>query len=69
MVDGMTQSIKLDDLISAIVKVHDDPLDQLQDAALAAQHSVTSPTICLGILSTRPGVRGRRGVISAKRSG
>ena len=38
MVDGMTQSIKLDDLISAIVKVHDDPLDQLQDAALAAQH-------------------------------
>ncbi len=38
MVDGMAQPVKLDDLISAIVKVHDDPLDQLQDAALAAQH-------------------------------
>ena len=30
--------IRLDDLIAAIKKVHDDPLDQLNDAALAADH-------------------------------
>ncbi|MFE0751870.1 Clp protease N-terminal domain-containing protein [Gordonia sp. NPDC058843] len=37
----MTQkpvTIRLDDLISAIRKVHDDPLDQLSDAVVAAQH-------------------------------
>ncbi|WP_439031444.1 Clp protease N-terminal domain-containing protein [Gordonia terrae] len=31
-------TIRLDDLITAIRKVHDDPLDQLADAVLAAQH-------------------------------
>ncbi|ANY21947.1 Clp protease N-terminal domain-containing protein [Gordonia terrae] len=31
-------TIRLDDLITAIRKVHDDPLDQLSDAVLAAQH-------------------------------
>ena len=31
-------SIRLDDLIHAIRKVHDDPLDQLSDAVVAAQH-------------------------------
>ncbi|SDU67610.1 Clp protease N-terminal domain-containing protein [Gordonia westfalica] len=30
--------VRLDDLISAIRKVHDDPLDQLSDAVLAAAH-------------------------------
>ncbi len=30
--------VRLDDLISAITKVHDDPLDQLTDAMLAADH-------------------------------
>jgi hypothetical protein len=30
--------IRLDDLIAAIRKVHDDPLDQLNDAAIAADH-------------------------------
>ncbi|OUC77738.1 Clp protease N-terminal domain-containing protein [Gordonia lacunae] len=37
----MTQNsipIRLDDLIHAIRKVHDDPLDQLSDAVVAAQH-------------------------------
>ncbi len=31
-------SIRLDDLIHAIRKVHEDPLDQLSDAVVAAQH-------------------------------
>ena len=31
-------TIRLDDLIHAIRKVHDDPLDQLSDAVVAAQH-------------------------------
>ncbi|WP_440712516.1 Clp protease N-terminal domain-containing protein [Gordonia sp. FQ] len=31
-------AIRLDDLIDAIKKVHDDPLDQLTDAMLAADH-------------------------------
>jgi len=31
-------SVRLDDLISAIQKVHDQPLDQLTDAVLAADH-------------------------------
>src|SRR5215217_4363065 len=30
--------IRLDDLIASIKQVHDDPLDQLNDAALAAEH-------------------------------
>ncbi|MGB6039429.1 MAG: ATP-dependent Clp protease ATP-binding subunit, partial [Gordonia sp. (in: high G+C Gram-positive bacteria)] len=30
--------IRLDDLIDTIKKVHDDPLDQLSDAVLAADH-------------------------------
>ena len=30
--------VRLDDLIAAIRKVHDDPLDQLSDAVLAAAH-------------------------------
>src|ERR1700710_2434943 len=34
----MTMPIKLDDLITAIKKVHTEPLDQLTDAALAAAH-------------------------------
>ncbi|MGW1539048.1 Clp protease N-terminal domain-containing protein [Streptomyces sp. NPDC002309] len=33
-----TSSIRLDDLIAAIKKVHDQPLDQLQDAVLAGEH-------------------------------
>lgn len=33
-----TPPIRLDDLIAAIRKVHDDPLDQLADAMLAAAH-------------------------------
>ncbi|MFJ5836778.1 Clp protease N-terminal domain-containing protein [Streptomyces shenzhenensis] len=32
------QAIRLDDLIDAIKKVHTEPLDQLQDAVLAADH-------------------------------
>ncbi|MGI5436931.1 Clp protease N-terminal domain-containing protein [Streptomyces shenzhenensis] len=32
------QTIRLDDLIDAIKKVHTEPLDQLQDAVLAADH-------------------------------
>ncbi|MFF8018949.1 Clp protease N-terminal domain-containing protein [Streptomyces sp. NPDC007929] len=31
-------SIRLDDLIAAIKKVHEEPLDQLQDAVIAADH-------------------------------
>jgi len=34
----MTASIRLDDLITAIKKVHTEPLDQLSDAVLAADH-------------------------------
>src|SRR5213593_687267 len=30
--------IRLDDLIAAIKKVHSDPLEQLQDAVIAADH-------------------------------
>ncbi|MEU6916068.1 Clp protease N-terminal domain-containing protein [Streptomyces olindensis] len=33
-----TSSVRLDDLIAAIKKVHDEPLDQLQDAVIAADH-------------------------------
>ncbi|CAL9303396.1 MULTISPECIES: Clp protease N-terminal domain-containing protein [Streptomyces] len=33
-----TSSIRLDDLIAAIKKVHDEPLEQLQDAVIAADH-------------------------------
>jgi hypothetical protein len=33
-----TSSIRLDDLIDAIKKVHPEPLDQLQDAVIAAEH-------------------------------
>ncbi|MEU0055134.1 Clp protease N-terminal domain-containing protein [Streptomyces sp. NPDC006334] len=33
-----TSSIRLDDLIGAIKKVHPEPLDQLQDAVIAAEH-------------------------------
>jgi len=33
-----TQPIRLDDLIDAIKKVHDDPLEQLSDAVVAADH-------------------------------
>src|SRR5918992_1079893 len=33
-----TSSIRLDDLIAAIKKVHPEPLDQLQDAVTAADH-------------------------------
>ncbi|MFD8222636.1 Clp protease N-terminal domain-containing protein [Streptomyces massasporeus] len=33
-----TSSIRLDDLIAAIKKVHEEPLDQLQDAVIAADH-------------------------------
>ncbi len=39
MVDDMTQpALRLDDLIDAITEVHDQPLDQLSDALLAADH-------------------------------
>ncbi|ADP81856.1 Clp protease N-terminal domain-containing protein [Pseudofrankia inefficax] len=34
----MTAPVRLDDLIDAIKKVHPDPLDQLADAVLAADH-------------------------------
>jgi hypothetical protein len=34
----MNSAIKLDDLITAIKKVHTEPLDQLSDAVLAADH-------------------------------
>jgi len=33
-----TASIRLDDLIAAIKNVHEEPLDQLQDAVIAAEH-------------------------------
>ncbi|MFC9913745.1 Clp protease N-terminal domain-containing protein [Streptomyces sp. NPDC059862] len=35
---NITSSIRLDDLIAAIKKVHDEPLDQLQDAVIAGEH-------------------------------
>ncbi|WP_109003291.1 Clp protease N-terminal domain-containing protein [Streptomyces rishiriensis] len=35
---GTTSSVRLDDLIDAIKKVHNEPLDQLQDAVIAADH-------------------------------
>ncbi|WP_328495624.1 ATP-dependent Clp protease ATP-binding subunit [Streptomyces sp. NBC_00414] len=34
----VTTSVRLDDLIEAIKKVHEDALDQLQDAVIAADH-------------------------------
>ncbi|MGW0419448.1 Clp protease N-terminal domain-containing protein [Streptomyces sp. NPDC003015] len=34
----ITSSVRLDDLITAIKKVHPEPLDQLQDAVIAADH-------------------------------
>src|SRR3954463_446396 len=34
----MPPTVRLDDLISAIQKVHDQPLEQLTDAVLAADH-------------------------------
>ena len=34
----LTTTVRLDDLINAITKVHDEPLDQLADAVLAADH-------------------------------
>src|SRR3954468_14047381 len=34
----MPPTVRLDDLISAIQRVHDQPLDQLTDAVLAADH-------------------------------
>ena len=34
----LTTPVRLDDLINAITKVHDEPLDQLADAVLAADH-------------------------------
>ncbi|MFI9247286.1 Clp protease N-terminal domain-containing protein [Streptomyces sp. NPDC053086] len=35
---NLTASVRLDDLIDAIKKVHPEPLDQLQDAVIAADH-------------------------------
>ncbi|MFI2436541.1 Clp protease N-terminal domain-containing protein [Streptomyces sp. NPDC018693] len=35
---SITSSVRLDDLIAAIKKVHEEPLDQLQDAVIAADH-------------------------------
>src|SRR6186997_2688115 len=35
---NVTTSVRLDDLINAITKVHDEPLDGLTDAMLAADH-------------------------------
>ena len=35
---SVTSSVRLDDLIHAIKKVHPEPLDQLQDAVIAADH-------------------------------
>ncbi|MFS4093412.1 Clp protease N-terminal domain-containing protein [Streptomyces sp. AF1A] len=35
---NITSSVRLDDLIEAIKKVHTEPLEQLQDAVLAADH-------------------------------
>ncbi|MFE6178348.1 Clp protease N-terminal domain-containing protein [Streptomyces sp. NPDC056464] len=34
----ITSSVRLDELIAAIKKVHDQPLDQLEDAVIAADH-------------------------------
>src|SRR6266498_3896111 len=34
----MTNPVRLDDLIEAIKKVHSDPLEQLSDAVIAADH-------------------------------
>ena len=34
----ITSSVRLDDLIAAIKKVHSEPLEQLQDAVIAANH-------------------------------
>ncbi|RZB17983.1 ATP-dependent Clp protease ATP-binding subunit [Streptomyces sp. F001] len=34
----ITSSVRLDELIAAIKKVHDEPLEQLQDAVIAADH-------------------------------
>ncbi|MFF9217392.1 Clp protease N-terminal domain-containing protein [Streptomyces viridosporus] len=34
----ITSSVRLDDLISAIKKVHEEPLEQLQNAVLAGEH-------------------------------
>lgn len=34
----ITPAVRLDDLIDAITKVHDDPLDRLVDAMLASEH-------------------------------
>ena len=34
----MPDSVRLDDLIEAITAVHSEPLDQLTDAVLAAEH-------------------------------
>src|SRR3954469_25827717 len=36
--DNITSSVRLDALITAIKKVHVEPLDQLQDAVIAADH-------------------------------
>ncbi|WP_416981530.1 Clp protease N-terminal domain-containing protein [Streptomyces sp. T028] len=35
---NITSSVRLDELIAAIKKVHPEPLDQLQDAVIAADH-------------------------------
>ncbi|MGW3268067.1 Clp protease N-terminal domain-containing protein [Streptomyces sp. NPDC001056] len=35
---NITVSVRLDDLVEAIKKVHPEPLDQLQDAVIAADH-------------------------------
>ncbi|GGL89192.1 hypothetical protein GCM10010129_36270 [Streptomyces fumigatiscleroticus] len=35
---NITSSVRLDDLIAAIKKVHTEPLEQLQDAVLAGEH-------------------------------
>jgi hypothetical protein len=35
---SITSSVRLDDLIAAIKKVHEEPLEQLQDAVIAADH-------------------------------
>ncbi|MEV8594693.1 Clp protease N-terminal domain-containing protein [Streptomyces sp. NPDC052012] len=35
---SITSSVRLDDLIAAIKKVHDEPLEQLQDAVIAGEH-------------------------------
>jgi hypothetical protein len=34
----LTPPVRLDDLINAITGVHDNPLEQLTDAVLAAEH-------------------------------